>query len=182
MTSAPASATPTTSTAAPEASLDTFITCSGVGFTTAIAALVLMLSSFMVATGVTDSDPSEGVFGIAFGAVGVGTWIALAGVAAHIAVRRHPRQRVPVASTPAVVSLAWCGLAISLFSFLITDVLGPLSMTWLSSIDYLLLALHAVLLTAGTIPAGLGFLATGIVLRRIRSRRKRAALELEPSR
>ena len=181
MTSTPASATPTTSTTAPEASLDSLITWSGVGLATAIAALILMLSSFMVATGVTDSDPSEGVLGIAFGAIGVGTWIALAAVAAHIVARRHPRRRVPLALIPAAASLAWCGLAISLFSFLIMDVLGPLSMTWLSSIDYLLLAFHTVLLTAGTIPTGLGFLVTGIVLRRIRSRRKRAALELGPS-
>ena len=182
MISTPASATPTTSTTAPEASLDSLVTWSGVGLATAIAALILRLSSFMVATVVTDSDPSEGVFGTAFGAIGVGTWIALAAVAAHIVARRHPRRRVPLALIPAAASLAWCGLAISLFSFLITDVLGPLSMTWLPSIDYLLLALHAVLLTAGTIPTGLGFLVTGILLRRIRPRRKRAALKLEPSR
>lgn len=177
MTSSPASAT--SSVRAPGTPLDLYITWSGVGLVTAIAALVLMLSSFMIATGVTDPDPSEGVFGIAFGAIGIGAWITIAAAAAHIVARRHARHRVRVAPIPAAVSVAWCGIAIGLFPVLITNVLSPLSTTWLSSVDYLLLALHAVLLTAGTIPAGLGFLVTSTVLRRIRSRREHSAFELE---
>ncbi|WP_146082983.1 hypothetical protein [Rathayibacter sp. AY1E4] len=160
-------------TPAPDGSVNAFIGWTAAGVVTVVAALVLMFSSFMVALGVTDADPSEGAIAIGAGGVGAVIWIVVAAVGGYVAPRRLSRRPVLVAWLPAVVSALWCGIAIGLFPVLLENVVLPMSLTPVPMSQPLLF--QAMILTAGAIPAGAGLLVINLVLRVIKARRGRVA-------
>lgn len=92
------------STSASDGSVNAFIGWTAAGVVTVLAALVLVFSSFMVALGITDADPSEGAIAIGAGGAGVIIWIVVAAVGGYVAPRRLSRRPVLVAWLPAVVS------------------------------------------------------------------------------
>ncbi|WP_146077354.1 hypothetical protein [Rathayibacter tritici] len=140
---------------------------------TVLAAVVLMFSSFIVALGITDADPSEGAIAIGAGGVGAVISIVVAAVGGYVAPRRLSRRPVLVAWLPAVVSALWCGIAIGLFPVLLENVVFPPSLIPVPMSQPLLF--QALILTAGAIPAGAGLLVINLVFRVLKARRGRVA-------
>ena len=128
-----------------------------------------MFGVFMFALGASDPDPNEAVAGYVLGAIGVLVWVGVAAVAARVLAGRAAGRRRSLGALPALVSLAWCGLAAALLSGW-TDLLTSIGSIWPASLDFLWLVVVVSFLSAGTIPVAFTLLILNIVLRWVRGR------------
>src|SRR5688500_13689873 len=106
------------------------ITWTGAGALTSLAALLLMFGVLMVGAGAGDYDREEGTIGIMMGVVSLVGWIVLVVVSGSILVRGATSRRGALGAAPALVSVAWLGVAAALMMGRIPLALayfGPLS-------------------------------------------------------
>lgn len=130
---------------------------TGAGILTSLATLLLMFGVTMVGAGAGDYDPAEGAIGIFMGVISLIGWLVLVVISGLILVRGIPGRRAALVAAPALVTIAWFGVAAALIMSRVTIsivFLGPLSPI-----------LGLSLLTAGAIPAAFVLLIANIVLR-----------------
>lgn len=130
---------------------------TGAGTVTSLGTLLLMFGVTMVGAGAGDHDPTEGGIGIFMGVIALVGWLVLVVIAGRNLVRGIPGRRAALVVAPALVSIAWFGVAAALIlSGVTTSIIlfGALSPIVVFS-----------LMTAGAIPAAFVLLIANIVLR-----------------
>ncbi|MFE6733491.1 hypothetical protein [Microbacterium sp. NPDC057650] len=155
------------------ASLDRAITWTGVGAVTALAALLAMFSAwgFVSSSPRADNVGEEG-FSVVIGVFCLLLAAAIALPAGWALGRGADAARRPVLrALPAIVSVAWVVLAIVLLNAGIANVLTSIVMLHLPLPLPLLVTISVV--TAGTVPVGIGLLAAFIILVSVRGSRRR---------